>query len=101
MIPVESAMRTRRDVKLARKIGKTRRGLDAMLSSSRFIQDARIGGKETRKLAETSSASNVSVICGNVVERKLGTAFGVVELPIKRWVVPERNIQIISISYST
>ena len=85
-------MSTRRDVRLARKIGRTRRGLDAILSSSRWTHDANIGGKETRKFADMSRASKVSAICGKERESQLGTAFGVEELPINRCVVPLKKL---------
>ena len=61
-IPVESAMRTRRLVNSARKTGRTRRGLDATLSSSRHSQTASTGGKALRKFAEMSKASKERVI---------------------------------------
>lgn len=56
LMPVESAMRTRRFNKSARKTGKTRSGLDAILSSSRLAHSASTGGNAPRKLAEISSA---------------------------------------------
>ena len=59
LIPVESAMSTRNEVRPARNTGKARRGLEAMFSSSRQTQAWRAGGRATRKLAEMSKASNV------------------------------------------
>jgi hypothetical protein len=56
VMPVESAIRTRRLTRSARKTGKTRRGFEATLSSSKFVQTARTGGRAPRKLVEISSA---------------------------------------------
>src|SRR6266702_778186 len=48
VIPVESAMRTRRDVKCAMKRGRARRGLKETFSSSKQTQDSKAGGRATR-----------------------------------------------------
>lgn len=61
-IPVASAMRTRREVRLARNEGSTRRGLEAMLSSSRLWHMESAGERAPRKFAETSNARRVSQI---------------------------------------
>lgn len=94
LIPVASAMRTRRLDSSARKTGKTRSGLDATLSSSRNSHSARTGGSAPRKLADMSSASNVPAMPGKVLARKEGTALGVVDEPIRRCVVPGANQRI-------
>ena len=91
LIPVESAIRTRRDVRWERKTGRTRRGLDARFSSSRHVHEARAGGTATRKLADMSRARRVLQICGRVFARKKGIAFGVLDEPTSRCVVPGRN----------
>jgi len=57
--PVASAMRTRKDTSCDRKTGRTRKGFEAMFSSSKLSQAARAGGRATRKLAEMSKASRV------------------------------------------
>lgn len=84
LIPVASAISTRNAIRWDKKTGNTRRGLDATLSSSRFSQDASAGGKATRKLAEMSSARSEWQICGSVLVRKVGIAFGVLEEPTRR-----------------
>lgn len=90
-IPVESAMRTRSEVRLARNEGSTRRGLDAILSSSRLQHVESAGERAPRKFAETSNARRVSQICGSMFARNDGTAFGVDEDAISRCVVPRRG----------
>jgi hypothetical protein len=87
-MPVESAMRTRRFIKSARKTGRTRSGFDPTFNSSRFSQTARTGGKAPRKLAEMSRARRLRAICGRVEVRNEGTELGVVDDPIRRCVVP-------------
>ena len=62
--PVESAMRTRRDVNSAMKRGRARRGLEDTFSSSKQKQDSRAGGSAPRKLAEMSKANNVVLMVG-------------------------------------
>lgn len=59
LIPVESAMMTRRFVRSARKTGRTRNGFEAMFSSSRCSQTASTGGSAPKKLADISRASSV------------------------------------------
>lgn len=61
-MPVESAIRTRREVRLDKNEGNTRRGLEAMLSSSRLWHMERVGERAPRKFAETSNAKRVSQI---------------------------------------
>jgi hypothetical protein len=92
-IPVASAMRTRREVRLARNEGSTRRGLEAMLSSSRLWHMESAGERAPRKFAETSNARRVSQICGSIFARNEGTAFGVDEDAINRCVVPGRGAE--------
>jgi hypothetical protein len=92
-MPVESAMSTRKDMRFVKNTGKTRSGLDAMLSSSRFSHEPRAGGSATKKLAEMSSASRVLQICGRAFVRKPGTAFGVLEEPTSKCVVPVGTVQ--------
>lgn len=86
-MPVESTMRTRRLLSVARKVGKARKGLYAMFSSSRLTQPDSEGGKALRKFAEMSSASRQELIWGRAVARNVGTWFGVDEDPINRCVV--------------
>lgn len=86
-------MRTRREVRLAKNEGRTRRGLEAMLSSSRLRHMERAGERAPRKFAETSNASRVSQICGSIFARNAGTAFGVDEEAISRCVVPRRGTE--------
>jgi hypothetical protein len=81
-------MSTRRDVSSDRKTGSTRRGLDAMFNSSRLAQVARQGGSAPRKLADMSRARRVVEMEGIVFVRNEGIAFGVVDDPIRRCVVP-------------
>jgi len=50
----------------------------------------RAGGRAPRKFAETSNAKRVSQICGIMVARNEGTAFGVDDDAINRCVVPGR-----------
>lgn len=90
LMPVESAIKTRRFVSSARKTGRTLRGFAATLSSSRFSQMDKTGGRAPRKLAEISSARRLWAICGIIEDKKAGTALGVEDEPIKRWVVPVR-----------
>ena len=87
-MPVESAIRTRRDVRPARKTGSARRGLDAIFSSSRHVQAWREKGRALRKLAEMSRQSSVVEIGGMTWVRNAGTAFGVLDDPINKCVVP-------------
>ena len=89
LMPVESAMRTRNELKCDKKTGITRSGFDAMLSSSRQEQEARAGGTATRKLADMSRARRVLEICGKVLAKKVGTAFGVLDEPTSKCVVPD------------
>jgi hypothetical protein len=86
--PVESAIRTRRHVRLDRKVGKARRGFDAILSSSSASQDARATGRDARKLQEMSRARRVGARVGKIEAKNDGTWFGVAEDASKRWVVP-------------
>ena len=65
--PVESAMRTRRDVNSAMKRGRARRGLEDTFSSSKQKQDSRAGGRALRKLAEMSRANNVVLMVGKTL----------------------------------
>ena len=65
--PVESAMRTRRDVNWATKRGRARRGLEETFSSSKQTQDSRAGGRALRKLAEMSRANNVVLMVGKTL----------------------------------
>ena len=88
LIPVESAIRTFREMREERNKGSARRGLDAMFSSSKQMHEASAGGRATKKLAEISRARRVVVICGSELVRKEGTAFGVVDDPMSKWVVP-------------
>ena len=96
VMPVESAMRTRRFNKSARNTGRTRSGFDPTFNSSRFSQTARTGGKAPRKLAEMSRARRLRAICGRVEVRKEGTELGVVDDPIRRCVVPVEKAEIFS-----
>ena len=82
--PVESTMRTRRLVSVARNVGSARRGFEAILSSSRLMHDDSVGGRALRKLTEISRASKEELIWGNVVARNDGTALGVDDDPISR-----------------
>jgi len=91
LIPVESAIRTRRLAKSARKTGRTRNGLKAMFSSSRFSQTASTGGKAPKKLAEMSKARRVWEIGGRLVVKNAGIALGVLDDPMRRWVVPGKK----------
>jgi len=84
LIPVESTIRTRKDVSLERNSGSARNGLEAMLSSSRLTQAARAGGSARRKFADMSSARSVLVMCGRVLVRNEGTALGVLDDPISK-----------------
>jgi hypothetical protein len=59
-IPVASAIRTRSEVRLDRNEGRARRGLEAMLSSSKLEHMERAGERAPRKFAETSNAKRVS-----------------------------------------
>ena len=88
VIPVESDMRTRRDVKCAMKRGRARRGLKETFSSSKKTQDSKAGGSATRKLAEMSSANNVVLMVGRTVVKNAGTAPAVREDPMSKCVVP-------------
>ena len=54
---------------------------------------ARAGERAPRKFAETSNAKRVSQICGIMLARNEGTAFGVDEDAINRCVVPERGTE--------
>ena len=83
-IPVESTMSRRRDVNLVRNSGSARRGLDAILSSSRFTQPASAGGIASRKFADISRARRVLLMIGRVLERKDGMAFAVLDDPISK-----------------
>ena len=89
LIPVESAISNRRLRSSARKTGRTRRGFDAMFSSSRFSQTESTGGRAPRKLAEISRASNVVAIRGRVFVKNAGMALGVDDEPRRRCVVPK------------
>lgn len=100
LIPVESTMRTRRDVSLERNSGRARIGFEAMFSSSRFKQAARAGGKAPRKFAEISRASRVLAMVGKVLLRKDGTLFGVLDEPISKWVVPGNVAAQVRLSHS-
>src|SRR6266699_2444549 len=64
LIPVESAIKTRRFRRPARKTGRTLRGLEAILSSSRVSQTDKTGGKAPRKFAEISRARRLWAIRG-------------------------------------
>lgn len=75
-------------MRLDRNEGRARRGLEAMLSSSKLSHMARAGERAPRKFAETSNAKRVSQICGIMFARNKGTAFGVDEDEINRCVVP-------------
>jgi hypothetical protein len=86
--PVESAMRTRRDVNWAMKRGSARRGLEDTFSSSKQMQDSRAGGRAPRKLADMSRANNVVLMVGRTVVRKAGKALGLLEEPMSKCVVP-------------
>ena len=88
--PAESAIRTLREVRPERNTGRARKGLQAMLSSSRHMHKARAGGRATRKFAEMSRASRVVVIWGRWFVRNEGTAFGVFEEPMSKCVVAIR-----------
>jgi hypothetical protein len=89
--PVESAMRTRRDVNWAMKRGRARRGLEDTFSSSKQTQYSRAGGRAPRKLADMSRANNVMLMVGRIVVRKAGKAPGLLEEPISKWVVPAKE----------
>lgn len=91
--PVASAMRTRREVRLARNEGSTRNGLEAMLSSSRLWHMESAGERAPRKFADTSNARRVSQICGSMFARNEGTAFGVDEDAINKCVVPTQGTE--------
>ena len=91
--PVASAIRTRREERLDRNEGSARRGLEAMLSSSRLWHMERAGGRAPRKFAETSNARRVSQIWGIMFTRNEGTAFGVDEDAINRCVVPGQETE--------
>ena len=90
-MPVESAIKTRRDVNSARNIGNARRGFDEIFSSSRAVQEAREGDNDTRKLADISRARRVVQIRGRHVVRNAGTELGVDDPPTRRCVVPKAN----------
>jgi hypothetical protein len=93
VIPVESAMRTRREVNCVIKRGRARRGLLETFSSSKQTQDSRAGGRAPRKLVEMSRASNVVLIVGRTVVRNEGKALAVIEDPISKCVVPVLGIR--------
>ena len=90
LIPVESAIRTRSDVKWDKNTGRTRSGFDAMFNSSRQWHEASAGGTATRKLADMSRASKVLQIIGSVLAKKAGIAFGVLDDPTSMCVVPKQ-----------
>lgn len=87
-MPVESAIKTRREVRPARNTGSARRGLDAIFSSSRHTHACKAVGRATRKFAEMSRQSNVVAMGGMTLDKNAGTALGVADDPIKRCVVP-------------
>lgn len=91
LMPVASAIRTRRDVRLQRNTGSARRGFDAMFNSSRFPQSPSAGERAPRKFAETSRAKRVSQMFGRVFARNEGTELGVDADPSRRCVVPVRD----------
>lgn len=84
LMPVESAIRTRRFVRSARKTGRTRRGFDAMFNSSRLVQRAKTGGNAPKKLADMSRARSEEQIGGMLLVKNEGMAFGVLEEPMRR-----------------
>jgi hypothetical protein len=88
LIPVESAIKTRKEVRPARKTGRARMGFDAMFNSSRQTQAWSAGGRAPRKFADMSRQSKVVAMGGMTLAKNAGTAFGVLEEPIKRCVVP-------------
>lgn len=73
VIPVESTMRTRRLVRTASHVGKTRNGFDPMFNSSSPRHEASGGGRDVKKFAEMSSASNECEIEGRMLARKPGS----------------------------
>ena len=72
-IPVESAIKTRKDVNSHRNSGRARRGLDEIFSSSKEVHVAKAGDNKARKFADISSAKSVEHICGSEELRKAGT----------------------------
>jgi hypothetical protein len=88
VIPVESAIRTRREANCVIKRGRARRGLLDTFSSSKQRQDSRAGGRALRKLAEMSRASNVVPMTGRTLVRNDGKALAVLEDPMSKCVVP-------------
>ena len=89
-MPVESAISTRRFVRLATKMGMARIGFDEMLSSSKLTHASSESGRAPRKLHEISSARSELDIIGRVWLRKAGMALGVLLEPTRRCVVPGR-----------
>jgi hypothetical protein len=92
VIPVESAIRTRREVNCVMKRGRALRGLLDTFNSSKQKQDSRAGGRAPRKLAEMSRASNVVQIGGRTLVKNAGKALGVLEDPMSKCVVPVTRI---------
>lgn len=87
LIPIESAMRTRRLVRTASHVGKIRSGLHPTFSSSSPRQAASGGGKAVKLFPEISSANRECEIGGNAVIRNPGRYVGVADCPKRRWVV--------------
>lgn len=69
-MPVESAIKTRKEVSSAKNSGSARRGFDEMFSSSNEVHEAKAGDSKARKFAEISRAKRVEHICGKEVLRK-------------------------------
>ena len=72
VMPVESAISTRKQTKFASQGGRVRSGLEATLSSSKTMQWAKGGGRALRKLQEISRARRVVVIEGRTVNKNEG-----------------------------
>ena len=89
-MPVESAINTRRFVKLATKMGIARMGLEEIFSSSKLMHASSESGRAPRKLHEISRARSELEIIGRVWLRKAGMALGVLLEPTRRCVVPGR-----------
>lgn len=83
-MPVESAIKTRRFVKLAAKIGMARMGLDEMFNSSRLTHASSESGRAPKKLQDISSAKRELDIIGSVWLRKAGIALGVLLEPTNK-----------------
>ena len=84
LIPMESAINTRRLVRTASHVGNTRNRFDPMFNSSRLRQAASGRGSEVKWFEEISKANSECDIEGRTLMRKEGSWLGVAEEPRRR-----------------